>query len=277
MQNEDVENLLKDDIAAASIELLADRSPRRHLGASEIGEECERMLVYKFRWINAEIFVPRMLRLFERGHLEELRLIRWLRWKGWTVDDVDPATGEQFKLASVNGHFGGGLDGFLSHRVDLGSYKFLLEFKTIATGPFGQLAKEGVKSFRPKHWAQMCTYGFAYELSKVAYLTVNKNDDDIAVKVIDLDHDHGKAMYDKASRVIGASRLPPRISENPAFFKCKFCTFSDNCHKEEQHAVNCRSCTNAIPVENKKWACKFHNAIIPDDVIKTGCGNWSAF
>jgi hypothetical protein len=276
VQNSDVENLISDHIAAASFELLFDPEPRTHLGISIIGEECERALVYGFRWINREIFSPRMLRLFERGQLEEARLVRWLRWKGWNVEEEDPATGKQFAISAINGHFGSAIDGKASHPL-IGDEKFLLEFKTIATGPFGTLTKEGVKKFRPKHWAQMCAYGWFYNLPRAIYLTVNKNDDAVNPEVVTLDFAHGQAMFTKAARVIGAVSLPPRISDSPAFFKCKICAFEENCHKQLPHAPNCRSCTHALAVEGKQWACKLHNAIIPQGTIKTGCPDWKAF
>src|SRR5208283_4628088 len=56
---------------------------RKHLGASDIGHQCERYLWYKFRWMCEPKFSGRMLRLFNRGHLEEARFIEWLEGIGF--------------------------------------------------------------------------------------------------------------------------------------------------------------------------------------------------
>ena len=52
---------------------------RPHLGGSMIGEKCERKLVYSFRWAKQPVHAGRLLRLFNRGHLEEFRFVSYLR------------------------------------------------------------------------------------------------------------------------------------------------------------------------------------------------------
>lgn len=276
MTNSDIATAVLEDIAVASDLILNAREPRAHLGISKIGEDCERALVYGFRWIGQETFSPRMLRLFDRGHLEELRLIRWLRFAGYTVLDTDPLTGDQFRVTGVNGHFGSAIDAKISH-PRFGSEVFLGEFKTIATGPFEKVRKSGVKSERPKHWAQMCAYGWYYNIPRAMYFSVNKNDDDVDVQVLDLDFELGEAQFLKAARVIGASSLPARISDTPAFFKCKICDFAAQCHHGEPHNHNCRSCTYAVPIENKKWACSKFNTELSREQQLAGCPLWVEF
>lgn len=72
------------EIDRASRELL--REPRRtHLGASSIGNRCIRAVWYGFRWAYDVDHIGRMRRLFNRGHEEEDRIIRWLRAAGYEV------------------------------------------------------------------------------------------------------------------------------------------------------------------------------------------------
>ena len=61
--------------------------PRPHLGASEIGAQCERALWYSFHHCKLPAFSGRMLRLFETGQREEERIIRNLRSAGLQVWD----------------------------------------------------------------------------------------------------------------------------------------------------------------------------------------------
>lgn len=75
---------IKIDIDKAS--LLFNDGHRSHLGASLIGHNCNRYLWYVFRWVQAETFEPRMLRLFNRGHREEAAFISLLENAGFKVD-----------------------------------------------------------------------------------------------------------------------------------------------------------------------------------------------
>lgn len=73
----------------AAVEQDAANEPpfRDHLGGSMIGEKCERKLVYSFRWAKAPAFSGRILRLFNRGHLEEFRFVSYLRRVGAQVEE----------------------------------------------------------------------------------------------------------------------------------------------------------------------------------------------
>lgn len=65
---------------------------RNHLGASIIGRECQRELVYSFRKAFTRKFSGSMLRLFDRGHEEEARFTEFLAMIGIVVDNRDPTT-----------------------------------------------------------------------------------------------------------------------------------------------------------------------------------------
>src|SRR5438094_7242889 len=84
---------------------------RDHLGASLLGNECERALWYSWRWCSPPDHDGRLLRLFETGKLEETRFVRELRGIGATVLDLDPHTGKQWvlKAPGLGGHVGGSM------------------------------------------------------------------------------------------------------------------------------------------------------------------------
>jgi hypothetical protein len=81
--------ILCDDIDTFCVQHFGSEPVRSHLGASEIGHDCNRYLWYKFRWFFYETFSGRMYRLFERGHLEEMRFVKWLEGIGCKVDTDD--------------------------------------------------------------------------------------------------------------------------------------------------------------------------------------------
>src|SRR4051794_25208226 len=92
-------------------EAAAEDGMRPHLGASLIGDDCERKLFFTFRWATVERHDGRLLRLFQTGHLAEHRFVADLRSIGCTVQDVNPETGKQWSVSAVGGHFGGSMDG----------------------------------------------------------------------------------------------------------------------------------------------------------------------
>ena len=186
---------------------------------------------------------------------------------------------KQYRILGANGHYGGSLDGLCKApaRYELSEDIILsLSFKTNNTGQgYDKVSKEALSKAKPKHWAQECQYGYKMGIRYCIYMIENKNDSDITFKVIELDWNYGRQLEDKATQIINSKEPPPRISENPSMFDCKFCTFAGICHRGEQVEKNCRSCRNAVPTENATWTCSLHNGVIPKDFIKSGCSDWN--
>lgn len=267
------------DIDAACINMYAD-GHREHLGGSLIGDPCARKLWSVFRWLKEERFSGRMYRLFNRGHREEDRFVAWLRGIGCEVQEFDTVVdgeGTQIRISGVNGHFGGSLDGRLKlpARYNVADQVMLAEFKTSGTGSgFNNLRTSGVERQKPLHFAQMSVYGLKHGYKYAIYLCINKNDDDLIVEVVKLNWALGKTLEDKAHDVINSRVPPPKISQSPASFACKWCHFAPICHYDEAPEKNCRSCVHAVPLENKQWGCEKYQQIIPEDFIAKGCDDW---
>lgn len=69
---------IDDNIEKVQVAGKSDNSPRFYCGASAIGKECARERWYDLRWASKRFFAARMLRLFDRGHQEENRIMSWL-------------------------------------------------------------------------------------------------------------------------------------------------------------------------------------------------------
>lgn len=254
-----------------------DDGHRHHLGASEIGHGCERYLWSVFRWLKKTNFDGRMQRLFNRGHREEARFIEWLRGIGFTVWEVDD-NGNQHRVKACRGHFGGSLDGINRppERYRLNE-PLLCEFKTKGTGSgFVNLCKNGVAIEQPKHYRQMCIYGKNYGFRNALYLSINKNDDAIHVEIVKLDWALADSLEAKADSIIRSTFPPAKISDSPAYYECKNCTFHGLCHENKPPDKNCRSCRAAIPIEDGQWHCELFKNTIPKDFLIKGCNHWSS-
>lgn len=254
-----------------------DDGHRNHLGASLIGDICQRRIWYGWRWVLSGQFSGQMQRLFNRGHKEEARWIEWLRGIGFQIWDQDE-NGNQFRVAGIEGHFGGALDSvglapaWLPLLLAIGH--FLVEFKTYNAKTFAKLQADKVKKAKPQHWVQMCTYGGKYNLKYALYCAICKNTDEIYIELVELDPGVGAKAEATAYDVIMSQLPPPRYAEIPTHLECKFCDYAEICHKGAPYEKNCRSCTFAVPVQGGQWFCKGYNQIIPDEVIKVGCHGW---
>lgn len=272
---ENLEEIIENEINEFCVKLYDDGEHRNHLGASIIGEPCSRKLWYIFRWCKRQTFDGRMHRLFNVGHDAEPRFVKYLEGIGFEVLTIDPETNKQFRMNGVNGHYGGSVDARLKAPERYGLSKdliFLGEFKTNNTGAgFTNVDKDGVAKAKPKHYAQACQYGYKFNLDYCIYLIENKNDSYLTVKIFELDKNYGQALEKKAEDIIYSKFPPARISEQPSYFECKFCDYTNICHENEPVEKNCRSCKFAMPIENAQWGCTRYNQIIPEEFIKVGC------
>lgn len=249
----------------------ASAAPRPHLGASVIGRPCERALWYAFRWATPPSFSGRMLRLFERGQLEEARFVRELRGIGAEVLEVDPETGRQFMYVDVDGHFGGSMDGAACGIPEAPKTWHVLEFKTHNVKSFADLVAKGVREAKPEHWAQVQCYMGWSGMDRALYLAVCKNTDELYSERIEADPLAFIELVEKARRIINANEPPARLSNDPAWWVCKMCDHHAACHGESAPAATCRTCAQSTPVTGGQWHCGQWQDAIPLDAQFAGC------
>ena len=252
--------------------------PRTHLGASIIGNDCKAYVWNTFRWLKFEQFDGRMLRLFNRGHEEEARFCRWLCGIGFEVRELDPETKKQFRIVGCKGHFGGSLDAMMRApaRYNLPVDLIILgEFKTHNTKSFDKVKRQGVQISKPQHFRQMCSYGRAYGFKFGLYCAVCKDTDELYFEIVQVDERQADDLFRKAEEIVFTQVRPAKIAQTATFFDCKYCDYSGLCHGNEIPNKNCRSCSNAFPVDNAEWHCRLHSSNIPKEVIPIGCQSWT--
>lgn len=254
-----------------------DDGPRSHLGASIIGHKCERYLWFSFRWMYHEIFSGRMQRLFQRGHLEEERVVEWLRGIGVEVSQVTVVEdNKQQRIVFAEGHGGGSLDGTIKLPSRYGNFpSILLEIKTQKDKKFNLLVGKGVQKEKPMHYSQASVYGRRKGLLYCLYIAVNKEDDDLNVELIELDWSLADAELNKAEKVINSRFAPSRMpGARFDFWECKFCPALGVCFLNAPVMKNCRSCFYSEAMPNAQWKCNKFVQIIPNEFIPQGCDEW---
>lgn len=231
---------------------------RSHLGASLMGRPCSRELWYSFRWATRPAFEGRMLRLFNRGHLEEPRMVALLKMIGCTVWQFD-AEGKQFRINGHKGHFGGGLDSVILGAPDCPDEYVLGEFKTHGEKSFLKLLDDGMRDAKFEHFVQMQLYMGKHKLRGGLYLAVNKNTDELYGELVPFDQKIYEQFEARAAAIIDAQTPPDRISKSPGWYQCKLCDHAPVCHGAAAPDRNCRTCRWSEPLAEAVWVC--HNPI----------------
>ena len=73
-------------------------------------------------------------------------------------------------------------------------------------------------------------YAHYFDLTR-HYLTVTTpGGRDIASCRTEANPAYAEALREKAKRILNATQPPARVSENPSFYLCKFCSYYDTCH-----------------------------------------------
>lgn len=272
---------------------------RTHLGASLIGRECSRELWYNFRWVYKEEFSGQMLRLFNRGHLEEGRFISLMLASNIQVYQQD-AAGKQYRISEYGGHFGGSGDGVGIGFPDLPEgHPALTEFKTHNDASFKKLAGanwakfakrlvdpnlpseafegDGVRSAKFEHWVQMQIYMRKMGLACAIYFAVNKNDDHIYAEIVNLDSVAADKFIARAGQIIPIHVPPKKINESPGWWGCNFCSYKPVCKQGAKTEVNCRTCQYSEPnMETGAWHCIYPlmPRVLSKDDQKAACGQY---
>lgn len=221
---------------------------RNHLGASILGQDCHRSTWYTYRWATEKTFDGRLLRLFNRGHLEEARFISLLQMIGVQVWSIDEATKKQIRISGEDNHFGGSLDAVLVGIPDLPEgVPCLGEFKTHNDKSFKYLVANGLLQAKWAHYIQMQVYMGKLGLSYGLYCAVNKNDDEIYLTLVPFAPVDYQNAIDLAHKIVWSTDPPQKISNNPSWYKCSYCDHKQLCHYKEVPSPSCRTCRFSRP------------------------------
>lgn len=253
---------------------LSEGSFRSHFGFSQAGQDCSRAMWYSWHWAQKKQISGRIQRLFNRGHMEEPRLLACLLTIGCKVWSQDE-DGNQFRVSMFGGHAGSAIDGVVLGLPDAPEHPLLAEFKTHNNKSFTKLKKEGVRSSKFVHYVQMQVYMKLKNLYGALYMAVNKDDDEIYCELVQYDEATADRFIERVQRTIYADKAPPGIPGNgPGFHVCKWCDFYDVCQLSSSPERNCRTCTQSIAREDGTWYCTHYGVELTKENQLAGCQTW---
>lgn len=253
-----------------------DDSFRSHLGASMLGRDCARELWYGFRWFTAKRSEGRMVRLFNRGHMEEARFIALLLMINVKVYQQDE-NGNQFRISRCGGHIGGSGDGVGIGIPDLEpSQPCLLEFKTHNQKSFDKLAEEGVRGAKPEHFVQMQQYMQEMRIPVTLYGAVCKNTDHLHLELVIQNGNTAEDFFKRGEEIVFSPTPPKKLNESVGFWKCRFCDQKSVCHLKAPAAVNCRTCVSSKPLPSGEWVCNMHGHFLSKEDQLKACSEYQS-
>ena len=179
-------------------------------------------------------FTGRILRIFERGHMCEAAMVRWLRLSGFGLVDSDKE-GKQFGFSEQEGIYKGHADGvFVAGPHDLGPWPRLWENKAIGKKGFSKLKKEKLLKAYPVYYAQVQVYMKRLDLTEnPAYFSAVCADDmELYWGEIKYRPEFEALLDHKTARIILSCQkeeLLPRCSRDKNYLTCKFCSWSELC------------------------------------------------
>ena len=220
----------------------AGQTKRLYLGASRLGVACERQL--QFEYAQAPVdhgrdFQGRILRIFERGHLNEASMVTWLRGAGFdlrTHKALPDGSFEQYGFSVAEGRLQGHIDGVFVAGPEGFAYPALWETKNLNAKSWRDLQKNGLAVSKPVYAAQVAVYQAYLELHEhpALFTAVNADTMEIYAELIPFDAALAQRMSDRAVRVITATEAQeqlPRAYLDPTHFECKFCAYAERCWK----------------------------------------------
>lgn len=216
-----------------------EEKKRDYLGASLIGNPCARQIWYQFNDYPRQPFEAETLMKFEDGHrTEELTAARLRAIPGielWTHDEQ----GNQFGFSLFGGKFKGHCDGVIRGLLQAPKALHVWECKASGDKKFNEFKrakqkagdKGALKEWNENYFVQAQLYMHFLKIDR-HYLTVAAaGGRDYETCRTEYDPVVAEMAIDKAEKLINMREEPPKISNKPDFFVCRWCDFKDICHK----------------------------------------------
>lgn len=220
--------------------------------AGNIGWECDRQIWLAFRRTSQpEEINWQKRRIFERGNIEEDRLLDLLRLIGCEV------TGQQERVRAAGGHLRGKIDGRTYGLPEAPKTEHLVECKSSKDENFKPLQKSGVKVAKPDHYATFQFYMHGLGLTRVLYMCTDKNDEMMHLERVEYDAEFALRAVARIERIINTPEPPARLCTKRDDFRNAFCRQQEVCWGEIRARSHCRTCLHSTPLMdgNAGWDC----------------------
>lgn len=225
MQNIDIISLIDKSI----MENASSQNKRDYMGASGLGEPCDRKLWYSYKQPKS-VDDPRIHRIFHLGHNLEDVMVKYMRDAGLVLHTHDE-DGNQFGFE--DGIIAGHIDGV----IELPTGPMLVEFKTFNTKRFEEFRKKGVQQSDPKYFTQVQVYMGKMDLDQCMFIGIDKNDCEIHIEYIHHDPFEENWAVNRGKEIGNRDTEPDRKYGHKSHFSCKQCSWKSDCWKDDSGGI----------------------------------------
>jgi hypothetical protein len=201
---------------------------RRYLGASAIGSECLRKVQYD--WMYNPQFPAPIKDIFQRGHFFEGVTRQHLIAAGFQF-----APESELAFEAADGLFRGHADSIITAGPELPAivYPAIWECKCLKAKGWKEIERNGLTKLYEIYSAQVALYqAYLDRTNPALFSVVNADTCERLHFAVPFDAKLAQMTSDRAVAVIEATKvgeLLPRISEDPADWRCKMCNHKDRC------------------------------------------------
>ncbi|MBP7243215.1 hypothetical protein [Amaricoccus sp.] len=207
------------------------------VSASALGSPCDRQVWLTLRWASPpEAPGGRQLRIFERGDIEEKRVIADLRRAGVEVSR------EQERFALAGGWLRGKVDAVGIGLLEAPKAEHVVEIKSMNASSWRAVQKHGLRANRPEHWHQLHIGMAALGIARGAYVATCKDDEAVYIERIQLDVEEANRQEARVERLVAAHDAPLKIADNAERPPCRFCRHKALCFEAAMPRRHCRTC-----------------------------------
>lgn len=246
--------------ADAALVATQDRSRRKYLGMSAIGEPCERKLWLSFRWASQETFDAPTLKRFEDGHRTEDLIIARLRLvKGLEIHDRGD-DGKQLGHSLFGGHYSGHYDMMVLGLIQapkswhVGEVKCSAKIAELEKHKALLGEKNALLAWNPTYYGQAQMYMDCEGVDRHWLVATTPGGREWTSVRTDYDPVAAMKLKAKAEKIIFSDEAPPRIGD-ATNFACRWCHFAPICHEQALPDRECRSCLHSTALREGGWSC----------------------
>lgn len=203
--------------------LKTDQENRDYIGASSIGESCERAIWYRYNKMPCEPISIKQQRTFNIGKRLESLVLDCLEEAGIKLTrtwcDLNDLEIDNFK-----GH----IDAMWLEEDN--HPKAIIEIKTARASSFNLFVNKGLKYWSSSYYAQIQAYMGMSNIHEAYILVLNKDTSELHDEKVLFDKQYYNSLKFKVKRIVEAKQPPAKINESPLFFSCRLCSFKSICH-----------------------------------------------
>lgn len=241
---------------------------RRYIGASAIGHDCDAYLALCLRGFSESNLSPRIRRIFTLGSTLENVVVSDLRTAGYSVQEIDPATGKQWRWVLFGGHVACSADGKIQKP---GGPERLLECKTMNMTKFNAFRKHGLAKSHPTYIGQAQMLMGMSGIKSLLLVAYCKNTSRYGSEVIEFSQSIWDRMLSRIEHIAGGGAERYRSTEQG--YPCDMCHKKSACWDMSfDVARECEKCAFAQPDEVGTWYCTKNKT-----KAVTACSSWRRF